>query len=277
MLKKFKKWIDEIRDINSNPVMSVLPGQLAFFFVLSIPPLISLVGIIGSALSLSTEGFLTFINESFPASTSSLIIPIINGNGINSSILIFIIGALFMVSKGTNAVIITSNTLYKIDESDKIKRQIKSLFLVMMLVILMAFIIVVPVFGDTIMALLKNIDQINNIFSELMIVYNAIKLPITFIFIYFIIKLIYTIAPDKLVKSRDVTFGALFTTTIWIIATKLYTYYVINFAKYDIFYGNIANLIILLLWIYLLSYIFVLGMALNVTTHSLELNKEKRR
>jgi membrane protein len=182
-----------------------------------------------------------------------------------------------MISKGTNAVIITSNTLYKIDESDKIKRQIKSLFLVVMLIILIAFIIVVPLFGDTIMVLLKNIDHVNDIFNELMIVYNAIKLPITFIFIYFIIKLIYTIAPDKLIKSRDVTFGAIFTTTLWIIATKIYTYYVINFAKYDIFYGNIANLIILLLWIYLLSYIFVLGMALNVSTHSVELNKEKSK
>jgi membrane protein len=182
-----------------------------------------------------------------------------------------------MISKGTNAIIITSNTLYNIDESDKIKGQIKSLFLVIMLIILMAFIIVVPVFGDTIMALLKNIKGLNSIFNELIFVYNAIKLPISFIFIYFIIKLIYTIAPDKLVKSKDVTFGALFTTTLWIIATKIYTYYVINFANYDVFYGNIANLIILLLWIYLLSYIFVLGMALNVSTHSLELNKEKSK
>jgi membrane protein len=276
MLKKIMKIYFRIKEINSKPVMSVLPGQLAFFFVLSIPPLISLVGIIGSALSVSTAGFISFINESFPAATSSLIIPIINGKGIDSSILFFVIGALFMVSKGTNAIIITSNALYEVNENNKVKQQIKSLFLVVMLIILIAFVIVVPIFGDTIMSLLKNIDYIESIFNELMIVYNALKLPISFLFIYFIIKVIYTIAPDKSIKSRDVTYGALFTTTFWVIATKIYTYYVINFAKYDIFYGNIANLIILLLWIYLLSYILVLGMALNVGTHSVELNKEKK-
>lgn len=276
MLNKFKKWLKKIKEISDMPVMNVLPGQLAFFFVLSIPPLISTVGIIGSALSLSTQSFIDFINDSFPAATSSLIIPIINGNGIDFSVMVFIIGALFMISKGTNAVIITSNMLYEVDDNDPIKRQIKSLFLVILLVILIAFIIVVPVFGDTFMSLLKNIRGLNIIFDDMMIIYNAIKLPISFVFIYFIIKIIYTVAPDKQIKSRDVTYGALFTTTLWIISTKFYTYYIINFAKYDVFYGNIANLIILLLWIYLLSYIFVMGMALNISTHSLELNDNKK-
>ncbi|HHT38428.1 MAG TPA: YihY/virulence factor BrkB family protein [Mollicutes bacterium] len=275
MLDNVKKLYNNIKKINEKPIMSILPGQLAFFFVLSIPPLISLVGIIGSALSVSTESFINFINASFPASTSSLIIPIIEGTGINFSLIAFIIGSLLMVSKGANAIIVTSNVLYDVYEDDKIKRQIKSLFLVIMLVILLAFIIIVPVFGDTIMSLLGNIKQLENIFEELMFVYNAIKLPISFIFIYFAIKLIYTIAPDKSVKSKEVTYGALFTTLFWIISTNFYTYYVTKFAKYDVFYGNIANLIILLLWIYLLSYIFVLGMALNAGTYSLELKSKK--
>lgn len=276
MLKKFKRLFHEIREINRKPVMSVLPGQLAFFFVLSIPPLISLVGIIGSMLSVSTQSFIAFITDSFPASTSSLIIPIITGKGLDIGIVLFIVGALIMVSNGTNAVIVTSNALYNSDECSNIKRRIKALFLVIILIILLAFILVVPAFGDLIMSSLNNINYFNSIFDELMFFYNIIKLPISFVFIYFIIKVIYTIAPDKNIKSRDVTYGAIFTATFWIIATKVYSYYITNFATYDLFYGSIASLIILLLWIYLLSYIFVLGMALNAGTHSLELNKKKR-
>ena len=88
--------------------MNILPGQLAFFFVLSIPPLISLIGIIGSMLSISTEGIISFVNESFPASTSNLIIPIIKSKGFDLSFLLFVIGAFFMVTKGTKAIITTS-------------------------------------------------------------------------------------------------------------------------------------------------------------------------
>lgn len=276
MLNRFKTLFAEIREIGRKPVMRVLPGQLAFFFILSIPPLISLVGIIGSMFSISTESFIEFISASFPASTSSLLVPLITGKGIDLSVLIFIIGALFMVSKGTKAIIITSNALYNVEENNKIKTQIKALFLVILIIILLGFIIIVPAFGDLLMSLLKNIKYVKNIFAEIILVYNIIKLPISFVFIYFIIKIIYTIAPDKNVKSRDVTSGAVFTTIFWIITTEVYSYYVTNFTTYDIFYGSIANLIILLLWMYLLSYIFVVGMALNAGNHSLELNYKKK-
>lgn len=277
MLDNIKKLYTKIKKINKQPIMSILPGQLAFFFTLSLPPLFSLVGIIGNILSVSTEGFIEFINNSFPLSTSNLILPVIRGKGINFGLIAFMIGAFLMISKGTKAIIVTSNVLYDVKETNKVKQRIKALFMVVTLAILLAFMIIVPILGDSIMALLKNIKQINYIFNELMIVYNILKLPISFIFIFFTIKLMYTIAPDKFVKSRDVTFGALFTTVFWVISSRIYTYYITHFAKFDVFYGNIANLIILLLWLYLLSYIFVLGMALNAGTYSLELETKKSK
>ena len=74
-------------------------------------------------------------------------------------------------------------------------------------------------------------------------------------------------APDKPIPSRTTTYGALFTTIGWIVSTEIYSFYVREFAHYNILYGSVANLIILFLWIYILSYIFVLGMALNATNY----------
>lgn len=275
-MKRIKALAKEIRDINKKPVMSILPGQLAFFLVLSIPPLISIVGIIAGTLSISTEGFISFIDASFPASTSNLITPFINGKGLEFSVFLFLISALIMVSNGTHAIIVTSNALYHTETGNQLKRRIKALFLVLMLLVLLAFILIVPAFGDLIMSALGNINYFNNIYDEMMMLYSLIKFPISFLFIYFIVKVIYTVAPDRNIKSKDTTYGAVFTTVFWIIASKIYSYYVTNFATYDLFYGSISNLIILLLWIYLLSYIFVLGMALNAGTHNVELNKTKK-
>jgi uncharacterized BrkB/YihY/UPF0761 family membrane protein len=70
-------------------------------------------------------------------------------------------------------------------------------------------------------------------------------------------------APDKKLISRHVSGGALFTTVAWIGITSLYSYYIANFANYSVFYGSLANIVILMIWVYLLSYAFVIGMAMN--------------
>ena len=43
----------------------------------------------------------------------------------------------------------------------------------------------------------------------------------------------------------------------------IYSYYINHYANYSIFYGALANIVILMLWVYLLSYVFVLGLAMN--------------
>jgi membrane protein len=70
-------------------------------------------------------------------------------------------------------------------------------------------------------------------------------------------------APDKKIKSKNTTYGAIFTTFGWLLATQVYAFYVKNFTNYNLFYGSLSNIIILFLWFYILAYIFTLGMALN--------------
>ena len=80
---------------------------------------------------------------------------------------------------------------------------------------------------------------------------------------FFFIKLLYTMAPDRKLPSRFVNYGAVFTSVFWILATYLYSYYINHFANYSVFYGGLANIVILMLWVYLLAYIYVIGLALN--------------
>ena len=45
--------------------------------------------------------------------------------------------------------------------------------------------------------------------------------------------------------------------------TSLYSFYINNFANYSVFYGSLANIVVLMIWVYFLSYAFVIGMAMN--------------
>jgi uncharacterized BrkB/YihY/UPF0761 family membrane protein len=113
------------------------------------------------------------------------------------NLILFIISTVLLASNGAHSIIITSNVLYNINDDNYVKRRIKALFLTFMIIILLGFIIVVPAFGDIILNAIKNVKFINPIFDNFQYIFNILKYPVSFIFIFFEIKLIYTIAPDK--------------------------------------------------------------------------------
>ena len=81
----------------------------------------------------------------------------------------------------------------------------------------------------------------------------------------------YVIAPDQEIPSKSVTSGAIFTTVGWVLATEIFAFYIERFSRYDLFYGSISNILVLILWVYLLSYIYVFGMVINASNYKGEL------
>lgn len=255
----FKK----VLSIITKPEMRVLPGQLAFFFVLSIIPIIALIGAIFSKFSIPIEALDEYLLSALPGSVSELLLNTVANQALNFNIFVFFFSAFVLASNGPHSMIITSNEIYKIKSDNVIKRRLKAVGMTFILVGIFLFLILVPVCGDTIFGLLRETSKNQSFINFLYHIYQIIKYPLSILVVYFNIKLLYVVAPDKKIRSKTTTKGALFTTISWIIATEIYTFYIGSFSKYDLFYGNISNIIILLLWIYILSYIFVFGMAIN--------------
>ena len=63
-------------------------------------------------------------------------------------------------------------------------------------------------------------------------------------------------------------YGALFTTLGWVIITALYSYYISHFANYTMFYGSISTIIVMMIWIYFLSFVLVMGIAINSNVYN---------
>lgn len=258
--------------IVKRPEMRILPGQLAFFLVISLIPLVALIGAIASSLSISLDTIKVTLESSVPKEIGDLLTSAITGQGLNFNIIVFFVSAFFLASNGTHSMIITSNEIYKVESRDIISRRIKAIMMTFILVGLFFFLLLVPVFGDSIFSLLKIYAKDQIMVDFFYRVYQILKYPTTLFLLYFNIKLIYVIAPDKKIASITTTKGAIFTAIGWIIATEIYSFYIGTFSKYDLFYGSISNLLILLLWVYILSYIFVLGMVINAGSTDLEKN-----
>ena len=134
-----------------------------------------------------------------------------------------------------------------------------------MVVFLFIFLLIVPVFGDQIFSLVKEYVQDKQSINVLYRIYQLIKYPLIIVILYINIKLIYVMAPDKKIKSTSTTKGSLFTTFGWVIVSEFYALYTTYFVRYDIIYGSISSILILLIWVYLLSYIFSLGLIINAS------------
>lgn len=266
MKQRVKNILTKLYNIIRKPEMLILPGNLAFFLVLSVFPIIILIGLIASTFSLSLDAF---INENLPRQISDIITTFISGKGIDFNVGFFTVTAFVLASNGPHSIIVTSNTLYNFEQGSYLNRRIKALILTILLVLLFIFIIVVLAFGNIIVKAIFEIGILKNLSSFAYSMFVYLKWPIAFFIIFFSIKLLYTIAPDYNIPSRYVNKGAIFTTLGWILTTAIYSYYVTHFSKYDIFYGSLSNIIILMMYIYFLSYILVLGIAINSSSYEM--------
>ncbi|MDD2409674.1 MAG: YihY/virulence factor BrkB family protein [Bacilli bacterium] len=258
-IKYVKKFFKRVWEILGQSEIAILPGQLAFFVILSLVPIITLIGYGASFFGISIDTIINILKDNFSSGVAEMMIPIISGEVIDLKLVIMFILMFYIASNGADSIIIISNEIYNVKQSSWIKRRLKAIFLTIAIVILILFLLLVPAFGT------KIIDAVDyfNIKSTLVNILEIMQGPISWVIIFIFIKVIYAISPDKALPSSRLNIGTAFTTVGWVIATEFYSYYVDHFAHYDIFYAGLSNIAVLMLWIYLLSYIFVIGISLN--------------
>lgn len=261
MKKRFKKFLNNFFTVLKRPEMLVLPGQLAFFFILSVVPMLTLISYGVTSFNLSLEVVESFLTKSFGSEIANMLIPEVSNVSISFGFMFTILFGFFIASNGASSIIITSNTIYGIKDKGFLARKIKSMIMTVFLVLLFLFILLVPLFGETIIRIADSINSASK--DSVAQVIRILNGPISWFIIFFFIKLLYTMAPDKKIASNRTTYGALFTSIGWIISTAIYSFYINNYANYSIFYGSLTNIIILMLWTYLLAFIFTIGLALN--------------
>ncbi len=269
MKKRIKVLYDRLIKNIRNPEMLILPGQLSFFFLLTLIPLLALFVSIFSRLNISADLTEELLEANIPNALIGLVNILSQNTTANTNAIIFFVSALILASNGTNSMIIASDKIYNIKNNNYIMHRIKSIIMLVVLIVLLLFMFLIPVLGDMIVNIIQSLFHSNNISNVIAYLYNLLKFPISFLLIFLAIKLLYIMAPDMRIKAKEVNYGALFTSLAWIIITQLYSLYVEHFSNYNSLYGSISNLIVLMWWIYILAYIFVLGMGLNVTKYQL--------
>ena len=261
MKQKFKRFLHYLIISIRKPEMEVLPGNLAFFFMMMLIPLLTVLATVLANIDVGKASLYDALIVSFPDNIATLISSIA-GSGSTGSIWVIIFVSLFLASNGTYSMIVTSNSIYGIKKTSYIRNRIKSFVLIVLLVILFTILLIIPTISNKVLSFIADITKTNMATNIYFMLYRFLKYPVIFLLVFIFIKILYKYSPSGVHKKRT-SYGAVFTSFFLVISTWLYSFYIDYFSNYETVFGGISSILFLMLWIYLISYIFVLGMNIN--------------
>ena len=204
MKKRIKNAKNTIKDFFENlfkvlrrSEMVILPGNVSFFLCLAIIPTFGLISYGASILNLSVDFLYNFLSSSFSKEIANLVLGVNLSNDAGIHFFITIIAGLYIASNGADSIIIASNTIYGIENKHWLKRRLKAMGLSFLFILLLTFMLIVPVFGNIIVDLIKEVNLNITITNNIAYVFNLLKGPLSWLFIFFVIRVIYALAPDK--------------------------------------------------------------------------------
>ncbi|MFX3675095.1 MAG: YihY/virulence factor BrkB family protein [Paenisporosarcina sp.] len=275
--KKEKKGIDYPFDVTSSKGffqelltriqyvdVTALGAQLAFFFLLSLFPMLIFIVTLLPYLNLQEDQLFSILQTYAPKEVYLLI------NGTLDEVLkdrnggllsIGILATIWSASNGMNALIKSLNRSYDIEETRPffIARSISVIF-TMLLILLFVVALVLPIFGEQIGTLIFSYLGYEQGFLN---VWNNIRWTIPPVMIFLVFMLLYWIAPNRKLYLKSVIPGAIFATVGWILVSLAFSLYVSSFANYSATYGSIGGIIVLMMWLYFSGTILMVGGQIN--------------
>lgn len=241
-----------------------LASQLAFFFLLSLFPLLIFLITLLPYLNLDQSEIFLFIRDYAPESVAILVEDTLGDvlSSRNSGLLSFgVIATIWSASKGMNALTKALNRSYfqEEDRSFIVARGMSVVFTVMLIGVLVVA-LVLPVFGKQIGIFAFSYLGLEKGFLQL---WASLRLLLPPVLIYCAFSLIYWLVPNLKLQYKSVILGSVFATVGWIVTSLGFSFYVGNYGNYSSTYGSIGAIIVLMMWLYLSGIILMLGGQIN--------------
>lgn len=185
-----------------------------------------------------------------------------------SSILILnLILTLYFSTNGVNSLIEAfNNTYHDLESRTSIKQYLISVLIVLINSLLLIVAIGLITVGP---ALLNWLLPYSMKTSPLTIIFlGMLRWLIILILLLTAISIVYYLAPARRKRFRFFTAGSLLATFLIIVTTLGFNFYVDNFSSYNVLYGSLGTLMIVLVWIYINAISLIVGFELNASIRS---------
>jgi membrane protein len=248
-----------------------LAAQLAYFFLLSLFPLLIFIVTLLPYLPITQADLLAVIRDFAPGETMDLIETNLAGilNEQNGKLLSFgVIGTIWSASNGINAIVRAFNKAYNVTESRSfVVARGMSILLTFGMILVIIVALLLPVFGKQIGVYLFSNFGLS---SEFLTIWNTLRWLVSSVIIFIVFVSLYWIAPNKKLTCVSVIPGAIFATVGWAFVSLAFSYYVGSFGNYSATYGSIGAIIVLMIWFYLTGIMLILGGEINAISSQIK-------
>lgn len=173
------------------------------------------------------------------------------GFGLVASILV----ALWATSGAFRSVMEAMNVMYEVEESRGfVRKYLTSIVLSLVIAALFIVALGLVVAGPAIAAQLGDVGRW---------AWLVLQWPVLIGFVLLGLALLYYYAPSADQEFRFISPGAVGATALWLLFSLAFSFYVNNFGNYNKTYGTLAGVIVLLLYAYYTSFIFLVGAEAN--------------
>lgn len=248
-----------------DPYYQGAAAELAFYFLLSIVPLFILLSQLLGIFSISLDSVKEWmdVEQVMQVSGSEMIFDMLDysPSGINS---IFLgVMAVWGASRAQFSLLrITNYTLTDGHSTGHgyLRDRIRSLKTVLITVFTIGFSLVILVYGELILKLVFGVVVGTEIAEW---AWMLIRWPVAAALYFLMVSYNYYVLPTHRVPFRAVVPGSIFAAVGMLAVTVFYTAYTNVSSSYDILYGSFSNMVALMFWFYLLSWVLLLGVILN--------------
>ncbi|TFG60862.1 MAG: YihY/virulence factor BrkB family protein [Nitrospirales bacterium] len=253
-------------------------AQLGYFFLLALfPALLSLTALVGMLpIQPILPRLMEFLHKVLPQESLFLVEDYLQhitqeaGSGIFS---LSLLGSLVAASWGMMAVIETLNTVYNVQESRVLGKA--AVTAVLLTTGAAAFVIVsitMILLGESLSQWIADAVGLSWLFTFW---WTILQWPITFLFMLLATSLIYYWAPNIHHKWQWITPGSVVAVLLWILVSLAFKFYVEKLMNYDVVYGSITGVIVLMIWLYLSGLALLIGGELNAVLESKKLSRQE--
>jgi membrane protein len=170
-------------------------------------------------------------------------------------------GSIWSASRGVDAVRRALNLAYDVTESRSWWRtQVAAMGMTFAGALMVLAGVAVLIAGGQVGFWLAGKLGIESYYVEVM---RWLRWPLTALMIMTVAAMAYYFLPDVKQQFKFITPGSVLGTLLWLLGTWGFGQYVASFANYNVTYGSLGGVIVLLSWLYLSGFIFLMGGEVN--------------
>ena len=253
-----------------DPYYQGFAAQMAFFYLLSIVPLIIVFSQLLDVFSISTELIEELLKQYAGGVIGESVSGWLEGSGSVTTNIVLIATVLWSSSRAQFAMTrITNYTLTAGRSTGKgyFQERFRSIVTILITIFSLAFALIVIVFGEKILyVVLSGLEVMLNVKYEVDNVWMGLRWVFAFALYFLMVTLNYYIIPTERGRIREVLPGSIFASAGMLIVTLIYsqyTNYALSAGNYNILYGSLASIVALLFWFYFIAWVQCLGVLFN--------------